>query len=102
MRSGQTGDFLRQNTTLVAVATNAQLSKSGATKFAEFGSIGVARTISPVWTTYDGDLVIGLSVGDKKADINVLGAAAAEAVSLSILRAVRLAGSLGGLPGLAG
>ena len=43
-----------QNTTLVAVATNAQLSKVGASKVAEFGSAGMARAISPVWTMFDG------------------------------------------------
>ncbi len=51
---------------------------------------------------YDGDVVVALSMGEKRADINVLGVAAAEAVSESILRAVRLAPTLGGLPGLKG
>lgn len=89
-----------KNTTLAAVATNARLTKVEAKKLAEFGSAGMARTISPVWTMFDGDLVIGLSVGALAADINSLGVAAAEAVSQAILRAVRLAPSLGGLPGL--
>ena len=89
-----------KNTTLVAVATNARLTKVEAKKLAEFGSAGMARTISPVWTMFDGDLIIGLSVGGFAADINSLGVAAAEAVSQAILRAVRLAPSLGGLPGL--
>ena len=89
-----------QNTTLVVVATNARLTKVAANKLAEFGSAGVARTISPVWTMYDGDLVIGLSIGDRQADINVLGVAAAEAVSRAIVRAVELAPALGGIPGL--
>jgi L-aminopeptidase/D-esterase-like protein len=91
----------RQNTTLVVVVTNAALSKVGAAKLAEFGSAGMARALSPVWTMYDGDVVIGLSVGDKKADVNTLGVAAADAVSQSILRAVRSAKTMGGVPGLA-
>lgn len=90
------------NTTLVVVATNAKLTKPEATKLAELASLGVARTISPVWTTNDGDLVIALSTGSLVAEINTLGVAAAEAVSQSIVRAVKLARSLGGLPGLAG
>jgi L-aminopeptidase/D-esterase-like protein len=89
-----------QNTTLVVVATNARLNKIAANKLAEFGSLGVARTISPVWTMYDGDLVMALSIGDKQADVNVLGVAAAEAVSRSIVRAVESAPSMGGIPGL--
>jgi len=90
----------RSNTTLVVVATTAKLDKAMATKLAQLASIGVARTISPVWTTYDGDVVIALSMGSAEADINALGVAAADAVSQSILRAVRLAPSLGGVPGL--
>lgn len=90
----------RQNTTLVVVATNAQLSKVGASKLAEFGSAGMARALSPVWTMFDGDVVIGLSLGEKKADINALGVAAADAVAQSILRAVKFAKSMGGVPGL--
>jgi L-aminopeptidase/D-esterase-like protein len=91
-----------QNTTLVVVATNARLNKVGATKLAQFGSLGVARTIAPVWTTFDGDITFAFSCGVVEADLNALGVAAAEAVSHAILRAVRLAPSLGGLPGLAG
>jgi L-aminopeptidase/D-esterase-like protein len=60
----------------------------------------MARTIDPVNTTRDGDLVIALSLGSAKAPVDSLGVAAAEAVAQSILRAVRLAPTLGGVPGL--
>jgi L-aminopeptidase/D-esterase-like protein len=90
----------RSNTTLVVVATNASLTKVEANKLAQLASLGVARAIDPVNTTYDGDLVIALSVGQAKAPLNSLGVAAAEAVVQSILRAVRLAPTLGGVPGL--
>jgi L-aminopeptidase/D-esterase-like protein len=49
---------------------------------------------------FDGDITFALSVGTKSADINALGTAAAEAVAQAILRAVRLAKTLGGVPGL--
>jgi L-aminopeptidase/D-esterase-like protein len=100
MKRGAVGGARRQNTTLVVVATNGRLTKPMANKLAQFGSAGVARTISPVWTMYDGDIVVALSIGDKQADVNVLGVAAAEAVARSIVRAVESAPSLGGLPGL--
>jgi len=90
-----------QNTTLVVVATNARLSKLGAKKLAQLAQIGVARTIRPVHTMYDGDLVIALSLGSEEADVNSLGVAAAAAVEESILRGVRMAEGKGGLPGLA-
>jgi L-aminopeptidase/D-esterase-like protein len=92
----------RSNTTLVVVATNASLTKVEANKLAQFASLGMARSIDPVNTTYDGDLVIALSLGQMKAPVNSLGVAAAEAVSQSILRAVQLAPTLGGVPGLNG
>jgi L-aminopeptidase/D-esterase-like protein len=48
----------------------------------------------------DGDLVVAMSSGNSRAPIDALGVAASEAVAEAILRAVRLAPSLGGLPGL--
>lgn len=92
--------LVRTNTTLAVVATNARLTKVEATKLAQFASLGMARAIYPVNTTNDGDTVFALSHGDRRADINSLGIAAAEAVAEAILRAVRLAKSLGGVPGL--
>ena len=90
------------NTTLAVVATNARLNKVQANKLAQFASLGMARTIYPVNTMADGDVAFALSLGALQADINNLGVAAAEAVAQSILRAVRLAKTLGGVPGLAG
>jgi L-aminopeptidase/D-esterase-like protein len=89
------------NTTLAVVATNAELNKVQANKLAQFASLGMARTISPVNTMADGDIAFALAVGGLRADISNLGVAAAEAVAQSILRAVRRAKPLGGVPGLA-
>ena len=94
------GGFSRSNTTLVVVATNAKLDKVGANRLAHVAHIGMARTIRPVNTMSDGDLAIGLSIGNASASIDALGVAAADAVSEAILRAVRLAPTLGGVPGL--
>ncbi len=102
MKRGRRGGFPRANTTMVVVATNAALSKVEARKLAALAQIGVARTICPVNTMNDGDVVIALSLGREKADLDALGVAAAEAVSAAILRAVRLAPGLGGLPGIKG
>ncbi len=88
------------NTTLAVVATNAGLNKVQANKLAQFASLGVARTIYPINTTFDGDITFALSTGKLQADINALGIAAAEAVAEAVLRAVRLATSMGGVPGL--
>ncbi len=102
MKLGAQRDWGRQNTTLAVVATNAKLSKVGATRLAEMANLGMARTIYPVNTSFDGDLCVALSLGNETAELNTLGVAAAEAVAKSILLAVRSAPSLGGVPGLAG
>ncbi len=91
-----------ENTTLVVVVTNARLGSVEARKLAQLAQIGMTNAISPVHTTVDGDLVIAASAGDRKAGLIALGVAASEAVGRAIVRAVRLAPTLGGYPGLAG
>jgi L-aminopeptidase/D-esterase-like protein len=92
--------LVRANTTLAVVATNAQLEKTQVTKLAQFATLGVARSIYPVHTMMDGDTTFALSYGELQADLNSLGSAAAEAVAEAILRSVRMAKTLGGVPGL--
>ncbi len=87
-----------QNTTLSVIATNALLRKAQASRIATMAQDGLARSISPVHTQFDGDLVFVLSTGKLRADLNLLGVAAAETVSHSITRAVKSAKSLGGIP----
>jgi L-aminopeptidase/D-esterase-like protein len=94
--------FTHGNTTLVVVATDARLNRVEAGKVAQLATIGMARTISPVFTMSDGDICFALSAGDKRAPMDALGVAASEAVSEAILRAVRLAPTVRGIPGLSG
>ena len=90
----------RESTTLVAVATNARLSKVEASKLAQQAQLGLARTIRPVHTTLDGDTTFVLATGRVAGDLNALGVAATEAVTQSVVRAVKLATGLGGVPSL--
>lgn len=89
--------FSTNNTTLSVVATNAALNKEQATRLAMMAQNGIGRTTRPAHTMYDGDVVFALSHGRKSADINLLGEAAAEMVSESILKAVRISNSGSGL-----
>lgn len=102
IKSGARGGFTRGNTTLAVVATNARLDKVGANKLAALASAGMARSIRPVWTQADGDVVFALSCGGESADLMALGVAAAEALEAAVVRSVRSARGFGGLPGLAG
>lgn len=87
-----------ENTVIGVVATNARLNKEAVNKVAQMAQDGVARCIRPAHTMVDGDTLFALATGELEADVNLVGALAAEAVADSILRAVRLATSLGGLP----
>jgi L-aminopeptidase/D-esterase-like protein len=98
-RTQQVGFSQGQNTVIGIVATNAALNKEQANKVAQMAQDGLARTIRPAHTMVDGDTVFALSTGRQKADINVVGAYAAEVFARAILRAVRSAQRAGGLPG---
>lgn len=100
MKRGAVPGLAPSHTTLAVVATNARLNKVQATKLAQLAGLGMARTIYPVNTMFDGDIVFALSLGEHEANVNTLGVAAAEAVSAAIVRAVTLAKTLGGIPGL--
>jgi L-aminopeptidase/D-esterase-like protein len=87
-----------ENTTLAVVATNARFSKSELLRIARIGQTGIAKVIAPVHTVSDGDLVFAVSCGDEKADANAVGIVAGELISEAIIRAVKTAKSLGGIP----
>lgn len=90
--------FRGGNTTLAVVATNAALSKSGCTKMAQMAHDGLARSINPVHTNIDGDIVFALSHGTQKADVGLLGALAADVLAEAVVRGVQAATSMYGLP----
>jgi L-aminopeptidase/D-esterase-like protein len=86
------------NTVIGVVATDARLSKAEANKLARVAQVGIARTIDPCHTMYDGDALFTLSLGGKQADLSALGAAAAEVVAEAIVRAIQRAKTLAGVP----
>jgi L-aminopeptidase/D-esterase-like protein len=97
---GLLGFATRANTVIGAVATNASLNKAQATKVAQMAQNGIARTIRPAHTMLDGDVIFALSTGRKKSDASTIGAFAAEVMAEAVVRAVKMAGPAGGLPGL--
>jgi L-aminopeptidase/D-esterase-like protein len=88
------------NTTIGIVATNAAFNKAEITKIAQMAQDGLARSINPVHTAYDGDTIFAASTGtsDIKAELSSVGAIAAEVLAEAVGRAVRLAKGLPGLP----
>jgi len=77
------------NTVIGVVATNAKLSKEEANKVAQMAQDGLARAVRPAHTMYDGDTIFALSTGDVQADVNLIGAFAAEVFAEAIVRGVR-------------
>jgi L-aminopeptidase/D-esterase-like protein len=89
-----------ENTTLAVVATNAQLTKAEANRVALMADAGIGGGGSPPPTTADGDTVFALATGRwrGRADLNEIGALAADVLAEAIVRAVKEATVVAGIP----
>lgn len=89
-----------QNTTIAVVATNARLTKAQANRMALMADDGLARALNPSHTTSDGDTVFALATGKwtGRGDVTTIGSLAAELLADAIVRAVREATGLPGIP----
>ena len=92
----------RENTTLVAVATDALLSKSELLRLTVRSHDALAATLRPAHTRYDGDVVFAVSCGEEDADLDVLGEAAFNAVAAAIISSVEHATPVAGIPAVSG
>lgn len=100
MKRNQAHTAIHSNTVIGVVATNAKLTKAEATKVAQMAQDGLAQSIRPAHTQFDGDTIFALATGERKADVTTVGAFAAEVLARAIVRAVKTARSAGGLKGL--
>jgi L-aminopeptidase/D-esterase-like protein len=80
------------NTVLAVVTTNAALDKSQVRFLAARGSDGITKAVRPAHTRYDGDVVFAVAgrppAGAPKANLDVLGLLAADAVAAAVRNAV--------------
>ena len=90
--------FGEPNTTIGVVATNGILTREEAHKISQMGHNSLARTIRPVHTLFDGDIVFVLAHPEVRADLHLLGLLAEKALEEAILSAVKSAHGLGVLP----
>lgn len=98
------GEPAPENTTLGVVATNGKLTKAQVNRLAAVCHDGFARTIWPAHTRGDGDTIFALATGEVEVDpagYGALEAMAARAVERAVLRGVRLATGLKGVPAAA-
>ena len=86
------------NTVIGVVATNAKLNKEQINKVAQTAHNGLAQTIRPAHTMFDGDTIFALSTNQRRTDVNIVGAYAPEVVARAILNAIMAAEPAGGLP----
>jgi len=89
---GAAGATAIENTTLVAVVTDARLTKAQAQRLAMLAQTGFARAIYPVHAPLDGDLVFAAATGVKPVDplygLTELGTVAANTVARAIARGI--------------
>jgi len=87
-------------TTIGVVATDAILDRDALTRVAALAQDGLARAVRPSHTLFDGDTFFALATGKSGTPGNPLAVAVAagEVVATAIVRAVREARSLGGIP----
>ena len=96
------------NTTIVVVATNASLTKEEVNKVAQMAHNGLAQAIRPAHTMFDGDTVFALalgprepivsSTGERAYLVSQIGWQAAETLARAIVKAIRNATELHGVP----
>jgi L-aminopeptidase/D-esterase-like protein len=96
------------NTTIAVVATDASLTKEGVNKVAQMAQDGMSQVIRPAHTMFDGDTVFALALGLKPQgnrdtaeaalQTSIIGATAADTLARAIVKAVRKAMSLHGVP----
>ncbi len=87
----------RENTVIGVVVTNARLNKEEVNKVAQMAHDGLARAVRPAHTLFDGDTIFALATGQIPANVNAIGAYAAEATAQAIRNGVRQSATLGGV-----
>jgi L-aminopeptidase/D-esterase-like protein len=95
------GLLVGTSTTLGVIATNATLDAGGVNRLATIGHDGLAMAIRPAHTLYDGDTVFALSLpasDEKHAEPVALAETAAAVVAEAVVRAIRAATPLHGIP----
>ena len=85
---------------LAIIAVDASLIKPELNVISLMAQRGVVKTIDPIHTTFDGDVIFAASLGNRRGevDLNVIGLLAEEALGRAVNNAVRSAKGLAGVP----
>ena len=79
---------IQTNTTLVSVITNATFDKPALARIAKMAGTGMARSIMPCFSLFDGDIVFAAATGACQSDETAVSVIAAEMVRQAICNAV--------------
>ena len=90
--------IMRDNTTLVCLITDANITKSQANKVAQVMHNGLAMAISPVHTAADGDSTFCMASGKKDVNPDALAQIAAQITQKAIINAAKSAEGACGIP----
>jgi L-aminopeptidase/D-esterase-like protein len=91
---GRVGSLARQNTSIGVIATNAPLTRAQAQRVAMMAQDGLARSIRPIHTPFDGDCLFVIStaadtgMGSDPVALTEIGTLAADLVARAVRRAV--------------
>ena len=80
-------EFIRSNTTISCIVTNAKLTKAEATKVAQMSADAYAHAIRPTHTTNDGDTIFVLATGAVEAVPDIVGVLTTRALERAIVNA---------------
>ncbi len=89
--------FAGSNTTIGVVVTNANLNKTQLKKVAQLAQNGLAKSIKPVHTMFDGDTIFAVSTREHRQDmisVTRIGIAADKAIQEAVVNAVSLDASI--------
>ena len=88
------------NTALAVIAVDVSLIKPQLNVISLMAQRGLVKTIDPIHTTFDGDVIFAASLGNYKGDVdlNLVGLLAEEALGRAVNDAIRSAKGLAGIP----
>lgn len=86
------------NTTIGIIVTNANFTKAQANKVASMAHNGYGRTMRPAHTMFDGDTIFTMATNKVDADVTTVGMIAAQVMEQAIIRGVKSAQGLLGIP----
>lgn len=104
--TGTSTPFTGANTSIGVIATDAPFSKVELAKIAQMAHDGLARVIRPVHTPFDGDAIFAVSTAHEVAPqpsamaVGLAGALAAECMARAVVKAIRSATGLHGVPAI--